>query len=125
MTPSVVVDLKSAVPVYEQVRAQLAGYIRTGAVQPGDRLPTVRGLAADLGVAINTVARAYAELEAAGLVASRRRLGTVVTAADHRPIPAQVLSAADQVANQAVALGISDEVVLDVLRAALRRARNL
>ena len=82
MSSSVTVDLASAVPPYEQIRAQIATLIRVGELQEGTKLPTVRALAIDLGVAAGTVARAYKELETAGLVVSRRRAGTVVTAAD-------------------------------------------
>ena len=74
----VTIDLQAAEPPYEQVRAQLAGLIGRGSLAEGDRLPTVRALAADLGLAVNTVARAYKELEAEGLVATRSRAGTVV-----------------------------------------------
>lgn len=122
MTVNLVVDLKGRVPVYEQIRAQLAGYISTGALGPGDRLPTVRGLASDLGIAINTVGRAYAELESAGLVSTRRRVGTVVTAADRAPIPAEVVEAADRLATAVAAAGLSEQVAVDVLHAAIRRA---
>ena len=57
----VTVDLGAAEPPYEQVRTQIAGLIATGRLGEGDRLPTVRALAADLGTAANTVARAYKE----------------------------------------------------------------
>jgi DNA-binding transcriptional regulator YhcF (GntR family) len=53
--------------------------ITTGALPPGARLPTIRQLAADLGLAVNTVARAYRELETARLVTTRVRHGTTVT----------------------------------------------
>ena len=74
------VDAESAVPPFEQVRAQLAAQITTGELAAGTRLPTVRRLADDLGLAVNTVARSYRELETAGLVGTRGRGGTVVTA---------------------------------------------
>lgn len=76
--PRLSLDLTSAVPPFEQVRRQLAALITTGQLAPGRRLPTVRALAADLGVAVNTIGRAYKELESAGLVQSRRRAGTVI-----------------------------------------------
>ena len=76
--PAVQVDPRSPVPPYEQVRAQLAALIGVGELAAGARLPTVRPLAADLDLAVNTVARAYRELEAAGLVVTRRRAGTSV-----------------------------------------------
>ncbi|GAA1390693.1 GntR family transcriptional regulator [Luteococcus peritonei] len=65
-------------PPYEQVRAQISSAIATGDLPTGTRIPPVRQLAGDLGVAAGTVARAYKELEAAGLVATARRAGTTV-----------------------------------------------
>lgn len=80
MTVRVRVDGTDPTPPYEQLRAQLAQLISGGAVEPGSRLPPVRQLAADLGLATGTVARAYRELEAAGLVRTRRGGGTTVSA---------------------------------------------
>ena len=77
--PALAIDAASATPPFEQLRAQLAEQIRGGALPPGERLPTVRRLADDLGLAVNTVARAYRELEAEGLVETRGRNGTVVS----------------------------------------------
>lgn len=69
----------SPVPPFEQIRAQLSALIRTGALPARSKLPTVRQLAGDLGLAKNTVARAYGALEREGLVTGDRRLGTTVT----------------------------------------------
>lgn len=66
-------------PVYEQVAAQLREFIASGTVKPGASLPSVRQLAGDLGVSLNTIARAYRLLEAEGFLAIRDRAG--VTAA--------------------------------------------
>jgi DNA-binding transcriptional regulator YhcF (GntR family) len=74
----VTVDPRSPVPLFEQVRAQIAAAIESGQVPAEQRLPTVRQLAADLRIAVNTVARAYQELEAAGLVRTGGRNGTFV-----------------------------------------------
>jgi DNA-binding transcriptional regulator YhcF (GntR family) len=68
----------SPVPPYEQLREQIAGLIATGRLQAGQRLPPVRQVAADLGLAGGTVARAYRELAQAGLVEGGGRHGTVV-----------------------------------------------
>lgn len=72
------VDATSHVPPFEQVRAQLEALCDRGELAPGHRLPTVRRLADDLGLAVNTVARAYRELEQAGVVETRGRHGTFV-----------------------------------------------
>ncbi|MFP5310765.1 MAG: GntR family transcriptional regulator [Actinomycetes bacterium] len=72
-------DAGSPVPPYEQLRAQLEAAIVSGGLAAEERLPTVRQLAGDLGVAPGTVQRAYRELEGLGLVEGRGRRGTVVT----------------------------------------------
>ncbi|WP_323743692.1 GntR family transcriptional regulator [Clavibacter phaseoli] len=70
-------------PPYEQIRRQYVHLIQQGALLSGTRLPTVRRLAGDLGLAVNTVARAYKQLEIDGFVATRGRAGTVVAAASN------------------------------------------
>ena len=72
------VDATSGVPPFEQLRAQVAAQAASGELPAGTRLPTVRGLATELGLAPNTVARAYKELEADGVVATEGRRGTFV-----------------------------------------------
>ncbi len=116
--PLILVDLQSATPPFEQVRAQLAGHIVGAALPDGARLPPIRTVAADLGLASNTVARAYRELEREGLVRTRRRTGTVVT----RPVvpgDASLYQLAARYATAATAAGWSDTEALDVVRAAL------
>ncbi|MGO3763731.1 GntR family transcriptional regulator [Glutamicibacter arilaitensis] len=78
MSTQISVDLQAATPPYEQIRSQIASLISLGDLPSGSKLPTVRALATDLGVAAGTVARAYKELEAEELITSRRRAGTVV-----------------------------------------------
>ena len=74
------IDPGSLVPPYEQLRAQIADLVAAGALAPGARLPAVRQLAADLGVAPGTVARAYRELEQGGVLEARGRHGSFVAA---------------------------------------------
>jgi DNA-binding transcriptional regulator YhcF (GntR family) len=74
------VDPGKPVPPYEQLRTQIAGRIASGELEPGARLPTVRGLATELGLAATTVARVYRELEADGVVVTEGRRGTFVKA---------------------------------------------
>jgi len=112
------VDLASGVPPFEQVRSQVLAHVAAGRLRAGDRLPTIRALAGDLGVAAGTVARAYRELEVAGVVTARRRTGTVV--ADGRGATDDaVVRAAYALVHQARAAGLADADVLDVVRGAL------
>lgn len=72
------VDPVGATPPYEQVRTQIASAVQRGELAAGTRLPTVRALAEELGLAANTVARAYRELEADGVLTTEGRRGTFV-----------------------------------------------
>jgi DNA-binding transcriptional regulator YhcF (GntR family) len=71
-------DPASPVPLSVQLRERIAARVIDGRLLPGERLPTVRALAAELGLAANTVAKAYRELEASGLLTGRGRHGTFV-----------------------------------------------
>jgi len=75
----IVIDPSLPDPPYDQVKTQIASQVASGSLAPGDKLPTVRRLAADLGIAPNTVARAYRELEQAGVIDTRGRSGTFVS----------------------------------------------
>jgi len=118
----IILDPTSFLPPYEQVRAQLAAQIAEGALVAGTRLPTVRRLAEDLGLAVNTVNRAYKELEAAGLVESKGRGGTVVTAGGDAARTRLQAAAADYAA-LAHGLGIVPGEAVELVRAAVAIAR--
>jgi DNA-binding transcriptional regulator YhcF (GntR family) len=117
----ITVDGSSPVPPFEQVRAQVAAQIADGLLVPGTRLPTVRQLADDLGLAVNTVARSYKELEAAGLVETRGRGGTVVTTGGDEARE-QLLGAAQRYAALTRQIGLSAEEALRLVRGALSAA---
>ncbi|AWE48373.1 GntR family transcriptional regulator [Streptomyces nigra] len=120
--PAVRVDTTSQVPPYEQIRAQLAALIRTGRLVEGERLPTVRQLAVDLGLAPGTVARAYRELEAAQLIRTRRGAGTRVAPlpdAPHGHDVHQLSTLARDFTAAARALGAGTEDILTAVRNAL------
>lgn len=75
------IDPDAPEPPFEQLRARIAAQAATGELEPGARLPTVRALAAEVGLAVNTVARVYRELEADGVVVTEGRRGTFVASA--------------------------------------------
>lgn len=72
-------DLHTGVPVYRQIVDQVRGGVASGALSPGDQLPTVRQLAVDLEVNPNTVVRAYRELEYDGLIETHQGTGTFIS----------------------------------------------
>lgn len=114
----IVLDARSPVPPFEQVRLQFARQIQDGTLVVGARLPTIRRLAADLGIAINTVARAYRELEDAGLIESHGRRGTIVAAAG-QPHRERAWHAAQQYVNTVNALGLDLDEARRIIHAAL------
>ncbi len=81
------VDPRDRTPIYAQLERALRAAIATGRLTTGDQLPTVRQLAVELSVNANTVARVYAELERAGILETRRGVGTFVTATPTKAHP--------------------------------------
>ena len=72
------INLQSHMPIYSQIKDQIRHLINTGELQPGDQLPTVRQLAADLRVNFNTVARAYRLLDEDGIISTQHGRGTFI-----------------------------------------------
>lgn len=71
-------DFRSGVPIYTQIVEQVEARVMSGALRPGDQLPTVRQLASELRVNFNTVARAYRILDEAGLISTQQGRGTYI-----------------------------------------------
>lgn len=108
----------SPVPPYEQLRLGVVAQVRSGALTAGTKIPTVRALAAQLGLAPNTVARAYRELEGDGVLETRGRLGTFI-ASSGDPTHDVVGRAATEYVAIARRLGLDDRTALRYVRAAL------
>ena len=112
-------DPDDPTPPYEQLRRQLAHLIAAGKLSAGDRLPALRQLAGDLGVAVGTVARTYRELEREGLLSSRRGGGTRVSdtgrsaATDRRRLLDELARA---LVDRARDLGFTDEEISGAVR---------
>lgn len=120
------IDPASATPPYEQIREQIAAMVDAGPLAVGTRLPSIRQLAGDLGLAPGTVARAYRELEAGGMVRSRVRHGTVVAGrspGSEDATRARAHEAARDFVAQTRRLGMSSGDVLAAVRAELERDR--
>lgn len=109
----------SSVPLFEQLRLFIIERANNGSLAAGTRLPAVRSLAGELGMAPHTVARAYKELEAAGIVATRGRNGTVVCARD--AAWGSLSAAASDFAAAAKAQGASFAEAVQLLAAAYDR----
>jgi len=107
-------------PLYAQLERAIRFAIATERLRIGDQLPTVRQLAVDLRINANTVAKVYAELERAGIVETRRGVGTFVRArqfeaARRSDRERELRALADRYLAEAAALGLSLDEVLDHL----------
>ncbi|HVN32666.1 MAG TPA: GntR family transcriptional regulator [Thermoanaerobaculaceae bacterium] len=103
-------DPASGVPFYRQVIDQVLAGIATGALAPGEQLPTVRTLAVDLQVNLNTVAKAYKELEIRGVLSTQQGSGTYVA-------PVQVER--DEVERRRLVVQLADEFLARAAAAGL------
>lgn len=101
-------------PPFQQIHDAVVTAIASGSLLPGQRLPTVRALAAHLGLAVNTVAAAYRSLEAAGVVEGRGRAGTFVRLGDD-PVAASARKIALEAASALRRLGVDREHALRLL----------
>ena len=111
-------DPDSTEPPFRQLKGQIIEAIRRGTLTPGTRMPAIRTLATDVGVAARTAAKVYSELEEAGMLEGRGRSGTFVTAPD---LTSAVLTrAAEEFAERASGSGFT----LDEALAAVRVAYN-
>ena len=115
------IRIDDSAPPYEQVRAQISEQARAGTLPVGYRLPTVRGLAESLGLAANTVAKAYRALESDGVIETRGRNGTVVAAAGSAAERGAALAAQEYV-ERVRRLGLGSDVALAAVKDALRAA---
>lgn len=120
--PLVTVDSRDRTPIYAQLERGLRAAIATGRLHDGEQLPTVRQLAVELSVNANTVARVYAELERAGVIETRRGIGSFVTATPQQAQPPdthrrQLRAFVTRVIGDAAAAGFSIDDVAAELRA--------
>jgi len=110
-------DADSSVPPFDQLKQQVREAVESGRLVAGDKLPTVRGLADDIGLAPNTVARAYRELEAEGVLDTRGRSGTFVSAGG---TDSAARAAAAAYVAKVRALGLPDDDARRLVEHALR-----
>ncbi|MDB1089095.1 GntR family transcriptional regulator [Streptomyces sp. ACA25] len=115
----VTIDQQIPTAPYEQLRAQIARQAREGTLPAGYRLPTVRGFAGELGLAANTVAKAYRALEADGVIETRGRNGTFIAAVGGAA-EQEAVTAALEFARRARRLGLDRDAALTAAEDAVR-----
>ena len=116
------IDTRDATPIYAQLERGLRAAMATGRLRPGDQLPTVRQLAVELQINANTVARVYAELERAGIIETRRGVGSFVSATPEQAHPPReherrLRAFVTRVLADADAAGFTKDDVIGALRA--------
>lgn len=121
-TSALYVDDDSAIPVYVQLREQIMAALSRGELRRGEQLPSVRDVAASLGINPNTVNRAYAELERDGLVATKRGRGTFVTPKRAREEVGRLLTIAERFVAHARSLGYEGTQIVGAVRDQVQRA---
>ena len=118
----------SGVPIYLQLMEQVKHAIETGALKPGDQLPGIRPLAEELVVNPNTVAKAYRELEHAGVIELRQGAGAFVAAQTRTKQATTALRSGQQVVAATVeklrAHGLSDDAIRRLFEAELAGLQN-
>ena len=117
-------DLKSGLPVYRQIIDQVHAARASGAVRPGDQLPTVRQLAVDLSINPNTVMRAYRELELTGALSTHQGTGTFITDVKVEQSAAERDRKLDQLVAEFVARAGREGFTLKELRSRLKEVVN-
>ncbi len=118
------VDPERALPVYEQIREQVVRMVTAGTLAAGTRLPTIRQLASDLGLAKGTVSKAYELLESEAVIATRGRSGSFVlepTRTEPRRLAIDLDAAAESLVITARQLGADHDSVQQAVAAAWQR----
>ena len=117
-------DMKSGVPVYRQIIDQVHAARASGALRPGDQLPTVRQMAVDLSINPNTVVRAYRELELTGALTTHQGTGTFITMAKVEQSAEDRERKLDQLVAEFVARAGRDGFTVKELRSRLKEIVN-
>jgi DNA-binding transcriptional regulator YhcF (GntR family) len=113
----------SGVPSYLQLVQQVERALRMGVLQPGDQLPTVKEVVAEVAINPNTVLKAYRELESRGLVRGRQGVGTFVLRRPSGPPPsvhARLARSLDRWVKSAREQGLDDQSIQALLRSAIQ-----
>jgi GntR family transcriptional regulator len=123
------IDPRDATPIYAQLERGLRAAIATSRLRPGDQLPTVRQLAVELRVNANTVAKVYAELERAGVIETRRGVGSFISATPSQAHPPRdrdrrLRAFVTRVLSDADAAGIAITELLTALEARARDPKS-
>jgi GntR family transcriptional regulator len=119
------IDSRSGIPPYLQIVQQVKHALRLGMIGPGDQLPTIKQVVADVAINPNTVLKAYRDLEREGLVQGRAGVGTFVVRRPDGPPPpllAQLRRSLDRWLQSAFDAGLDYESISSLFESGLRDA---
>ena len=120
-----ILESTSGIPIYRQIIEQVKYSIASGDLKPGDQLPTVRQLAVELSINLNTVIRAYRELEMEGVLEMQQGSGTFVSSKKPEIDQLEKRRMIDQIASEMLARASSLEISVDDLVEALRSRQEI
>ena len=115
------IEPQSDTPIYEQVTRQIIEGIARGEMKPGDSLPSVRSLAADLGVNMHTVNKSYHELEAKGIIVIRPKSGAIINSTEERALTPEQLQQIEKNLKPVVAEGMVLGVTADQIEHMMKK----
>lgn len=122
---NIILSNQSEFPIYRQICNQVEEQIQSGAIPEGTILPSIRGLAKELGISVITTTRAYNELESESYIVSRQGKGSIVLGRNNAVVQAQyeqrMEEAVEIVIENARHLEMSDEKILEFVEAKLRK----
>lgn len=110
------IDFHSHVPIYQQIKDNIKSLIIAGKLKPGEFIPSIRSLAQDIGVNLNTVARAYRELEAEGVIRAERGEGYVVVGVNVEDLKNQVLDELRKTVEKCLKIGLSFQEIQNYIQ---------
>lgn len=122
---NIILSNQSELPIYRQICSQIEAQIQSGAIPEGTILPSIRGLAKELGISVITTTRAYNELESEGYIVSRQGKGSIVLGRNNSVVQAQyerrMNEAVEIVIENARYLEMSDQKILEFVEDRLRK----
>ena len=120
-----IIDVQSKDPIFEQIKKQINRFIQLDILKPDDRLPSVRSLALELGINPNTVAKAYQELEAEGIVYTLTKKGVFIATRDKAIVDKQlVVSNFKQVVREYKNSGLNKEELIQMINSVYEKGEG-
>ncbi len=120
------VNKQSPIPFYEQIKNQVLTLIRLRVLTPGAQIPSIRSVSAETGVNVNTVKKAFAELEMSGVIYSVPGLGSFVSeqALENSAINQKVKGDISEILERAKSIGVSKEEIFEIIESIYKEEKR-